>query len=77
MIDLVISEAIQLAIAPVFLLTGIGGLLSVMTNRLAPVVDRTRFVQQSWPQLEDDARNLACSEIDHPSRRRRPRRGID
>lgn len=47
MIDLVISEAIQLGIAPVFLLTGIAGLLSVMTNRLARVVDRTRFVQQS------------------------------
>jgi CBS domain containing-hemolysin-like protein len=39
--------AIQLALAPVFLLTGIAGLLSVMTGRLARIVDRMR-------QLADD-----------------------
>lgn len=68
--EAVISHAIQLAIAPVFLLTGIAGLLSVMTNRLARVVDRTRSVQQSWPQLDEDARALACVEIHHLARRR-------
>ena len=65
-----ISHAIQLAVAPVFLLTGIAGLLSVMTNRLARVVDRTRFVQQSWQQLSENERSLACTEIEHLSRRR-------
>jgi len=30
-----VAHAIQLAVAPVFLLTGIGAMLSVMTNRLA------------------------------------------
>jgi mannose/fructose/N-acetylgalactosamine-specific phosphotransferase system component IIC len=40
--------AIQLALAPVFLLTGIAGLLSVMTGRLARIVDRVR-------QLSGDA----------------------
>jgi uncharacterized protein involved in cysteine biosynthesis len=35
-------RAIQLALAPVFLLTGIAGLLSVMTGRLARIVDRVR-----------------------------------
>jgi len=34
--------AIQLALAPVFLLTGIAGLLNVMTGRLARIVDRVR-----------------------------------
>ena len=34
-----ISEAIQLAVAPVFLLTGIGAILSVLTTRLGRVVD--------------------------------------
>ena len=34
-----IVHAIQLAIAPVFLLTGIAGLLGVMTTRLARVID--------------------------------------
>lgn len=69
--DAVISHAIQLAIAPVFLLTGIAGLLSVMANRLARVVDRTRFVEQSWSQLDERARALACTEMDHLGRRRR------
>ncbi len=41
-----ISEAIQLAVAPVFLLTGIGAILSVLTMRLGRVVDRARLVEQ-------------------------------
>jgi hypothetical protein len=41
----VISEAIRLATAPVFLLTGVGGILNVLGNRLARVIDRARWVQ--------------------------------
>lgn len=37
-----ITHAIQLALAPVFLLTGIAGLLAVMTGRLARIIDRGR-----------------------------------
>ena len=37
-----LAKAIQLALAPVFLLTGIGALLGVMTGRLARIVDRGR-----------------------------------
>ena len=33
-----LAKAIQLALAPVFLLTGIGALLAVMTGRLARIV---------------------------------------
>jgi hypothetical protein len=40
-----VTRAIQLALAPVFLLTGIAGLLNVMTNRLARIVDRARAIQ--------------------------------
>ena len=35
-----LAKAIQLALAPVFLLTGLGALLGVMTGRLARIVDR-------------------------------------
>ena len=35
-------HAIEHSVAPAFLLTGIGALLSVLTNRLARVVDRFR-----------------------------------
>ena len=39
-----IAHAIQVAIAPVFLLTGIAGILNVMTGRLA------RILQPHWPR---------------------------
>jgi hypothetical protein len=38
----VLAQLIQLSVAPVFLMTGIAGILSVMTQRLARVIDRTR-----------------------------------
>jgi len=40
-----IAHVIQLAVAPVFLLSGIGAMLAVMTNRLARVVDRARSLE--------------------------------
>lgn len=39
-----VARAIQLAVAPVFLLTGIGAILGVLTNRLGRVVDRFRLL---------------------------------
>jgi hypothetical protein len=39
-----IANAIQLSIAPVFLLTGVGAILGVLTNRLARIVDRSRVL---------------------------------
>lgn len=36
------GQAIQLALAPVFLLTGIAGMLNVMTGRLTRIIDRGR-----------------------------------
>lgn len=40
-----IAHVIQLAIAPVFLLTGIASLLVVLTNRLGRIIDRARFLE--------------------------------
>lgn len=37
-----VARVIQLAVAPVFLLTGIGAILGVLANRLARIVDRSR-----------------------------------
>ena len=37
-----ISGAIQLALGPVFLLTGIAGMLNVMSGRLSRIIDRGR-----------------------------------
>jgi CBS domain containing-hemolysin-like protein len=45
-----IAHAIELALAPVFLLSGVGVYLGVLTNRLARVVDRARNVEKELRQ---------------------------
>ena len=44
-----ISHLIQLSVAPVFLLSGVGALLNVLTNRLARIVDRARQREAEFP----------------------------
>ncbi len=48
-----VSYVIQLAVAPVFLLTGVGAILSVLINRLARVVDRFRTLEGELPKVSD------------------------
>jgi hypothetical protein len=62
-----IPQAIQLALGPVFLLTGIAGMLNVMTGRLARIIDRGRRLTenplpQGEPVRESLAVELACLE---------------
>jgi hypothetical protein len=40
-----ISHVIQLSVAPVFLLTSVGAILNVMSNRLSRIVDRARVLE--------------------------------
>ncbi len=40
-----VSQVIQLAVAPVFLLTAVGTIINVLTNRLARIVDRIRILE--------------------------------
>jgi Cu/Ag efflux pump CusA len=40
------AHAIQMALTPVFLLTGIGSLMGVLTNRLSRIVDRYRALER-------------------------------
>jgi hypothetical protein len=40
-----VAHVIQLAVAPVFLLSGIGAMLAVMTQRLSRVIDRARLLE--------------------------------
>lgn len=44
-----VVHVIQLAVAPVFLLTGVGAILNVLVNRLSRVVDRFRVLGRSAP----------------------------
>jgi len=45
-----IAHQIQLAVAPVFLLAGIGAILNVMVGRLARIVDRARNLEEIHPR---------------------------
>jgi hypothetical protein len=67
----VIAHVIQLAVAPVFLLAGIGALLNVMTNRLGRVIDRARRLEGLWDQMNDRGHELARVELKILERRGR------
>lgn len=59
-----IAHAIQLALAPVFLLSGIAAFLGVLTSRLARLVDRARTLerdvrQATAPDPEDAREQLS------------------
>jgi hypothetical protein len=42
-----VASVIQLAVAPVFLLSGIAALLAVLANRLGRIIDRARVLEVS------------------------------
>jgi hypothetical protein len=50
-----VAHVIQLAVAPVFLLTGVGAILGVLANRLGRVVDRFRALERDLPEAHDTA----------------------
>jgi Mg2+/Co2+ transporter CorB len=49
-----VAHVIQLAVAPVFLLTGVGAILNVITNRLSRIVDRFRVLSNSSGQQQTE-----------------------
>ena len=51
-----ITRAIQLAVAPVFLLTAIGTLINALTGRLGRAIDRRRKLEELLPAFEGDTR---------------------
>ncbi|HEX8986850.1 MAG TPA: DUF2721 domain-containing protein [Rhodocyclaceae bacterium] len=60
-----VAHVIQLSVAPVFLLTGVGAILGVLVNRLGRVVDRFRALERH------DAPADAAPEMRRLSRRAR------
>ena len=44
-----IARIIQIAVAPVFLLSGVGAMLTVFTGRLSRIVDRARVLEDRLP----------------------------
>lgn len=65
-----VAHAIQLALAPVFLLTGIGAILNVMAGRLARIIDRGRQLTEH-PVPQDLQRSETLQVELHSLERRR------
>jgi MFS family permease len=53
-----ITHGIQLAVAPVFLLTAVAGMIGAVAGRLARIIDRARLVEER-ARTSDDADYLA------------------
>ena len=66
-----VGHVIQLAIAPVFLLTAVGALLNVLTGRLARAVDRRRLLVARLAQLDAATLESANAELHFLERRGR------
>src|SRR5262245_27454521 len=58
-----IAHVIQLAIAPVFLISGVATLLSVLTNRLGRIVDRARELEAQIDLPDETKRTPALEEL--------------
>ena len=68
-----VAHVIQLAVAPVFLLAGVGALLGVLTNRLARVVDRFHALERELAEnpssdFRRKAQTLSLIHISEPTR---------
>jgi hypothetical protein len=62
-----VAHVIQQAVAPVFLLTGVGAILNVLSSRLGRVIDRFRALEN----IVDSERSAYASEIANLLRRSR------
>lgn len=58
-----IARIIQLAVAPVFLLTAIGTILSSLNNRLARIVDRRRVLEDRTRKLIGEGTEAAKDDV--------------
>jgi hypothetical protein len=58
-----IAHVVQLAVAPVFLIAGIGAMLNVLTNRLARVVDRARRLAERLDGIEAQPKVRLSAEV--------------
>jgi hypothetical protein len=64
-----VARLIQLAIAPVFLLTAVGTMIGVLSTRLGRAVDRSRTLEDRLRQMQPEGQKLAREELALLSRR--------
>lgn len=65
----VITRAIQLAVAPVFMLTAVGTLINAVNARLGRAVDRRRQLEERLPRLPAGEALEARAEVETIGRR--------
>jgi hypothetical protein len=58
-----IAHVIQLAIAPVFLISGVATFLTVLTNRLGRIIDRARVVETQLGKIDFAGRSHSLEEL--------------
>jgi len=66
-----IAHVIQLAVAPVFLLAGIGAFVNAFAARLGRVFDRIRVLEREVGSASPDQRLVLASELEMLGRRAR------
>jgi hypothetical protein len=66
-----IAHVIQVAVAPVFLLSGVAATLTVLTNRLARIIDRGRNLETALPAAGEDSAAGMQRELSTLNRRAR------
>ena len=49
-----LAQAVQLSVAPVFLLAGVGATLNVLASRLGRIIDRARIMEEKLPHGSAD-----------------------
>jgi hypothetical protein len=64
-----VTHVIQLAIAPVFLLTAVGTMLNVLVSRLGRAIDRRRVLVAALPALDAVLAGEVHRELDFVERR--------
>ena len=67
--DVAVAHAIQLAVAPVFLRSGIGAILMVMTNRLGRIIDRARVLEERLDNASTELHPALRTDLTTLSRR--------
>jgi hypothetical protein len=66
-----VAHVIQVAVAPVFLLSGIGGMLAVVITRLGRIVDRSRLLDDRLASADPAGKAALRGELANLTRRSR------
>jgi len=64
-----VTRLIQLAVAPVFLLTAVGTIIGVLSIRLGRAVDRSRTLEERLRQLQPEGQKKVRAELEVLDRR--------